>query len=104
MSEFRQLLIGISTNRYLPARGTAGLQRSAVNGCNRVPRPPPMMMASTRFWVVRAMVGFGVLKTCSTFACEGNFASPNHHLHMCGIVGYVGQQNAVPVILEGLKR
>jgi len=28
----RQLLIGMSTNLYLPASGTAGLQRNLVNG------------------------------------------------------------------------
>src|SRR6059036_2786254 len=38
--ELRQLEIGISTNRYLPPRGTAGLARSCVSGNNRVPRPP----------------------------------------------------------------
>jgi hypothetical protein len=52
ISELMQLLIGMSTSRYLPARGTAGLQRSSVRGASRVPRPPPMMTASTRFWVV----------------------------------------------------
>src|SRR5438094_8425465 len=49
--EFRQLLIGISTNRYFPPRGTAGFARSLVNGKSRVPAPPPMMMARVR-WVV----------------------------------------------------
>ena len=39
--EFRQLEMGISTNRYFPAIGTAGLLRLAVNGYNRVPAPPP---------------------------------------------------------------
>ena len=46
-SELRQLLMGMSTRRYLPARGTAGLARSFVSGKSRVPAPPPMMTATT---------------------------------------------------------
>src|SRR5690242_7133939 len=42
-----QLEIGISTRRYLPASGTAGLARSFVKGNSRVPWPPPMITAST---------------------------------------------------------
>src|ERR1051325_999386 len=42
-----QLEIGMSTMRYLPASGTAGLARSFVSGNNRVPCPPPMMTDST---------------------------------------------------------
>src|SRR5438876_7773259 len=42
-----QLEIGISTSRYLPASGTAGLARSRVRGNKRVPWPPPIMMEST---------------------------------------------------------
>ncbi|HVG13431.1 MAG TPA: hypothetical protein VM935_00670, partial [Chitinophagaceae bacterium] len=33
--------IGMSTSRYLPAIGTAGLDRVAVSGDNLVPAPPP---------------------------------------------------------------
>ena len=40
-----QLEMGISTMRYLPARGTAGFERSLVSGNRREPAPPPMMMA-----------------------------------------------------------
>jgi hypothetical protein len=36
--------MGMSTKRYLPASGTAGLARSLVKGNSRVPAPPPMMM------------------------------------------------------------
>ena len=49
MPEFRQLEIGISTSRYLPAIGTAGLERLAVKGYNRVPAPPPKITANTFF-------------------------------------------------------
>src|SRR5579862_611556 len=42
-----QLEMGISTSRYLPAKGTAGLARSLVNGNSRVPCPPPMITEST---------------------------------------------------------
>src|SRR5664280_1329868 len=42
-----QLEMGISTRRYLPASGTAGLARSLVSGNRRVPCPPPMMTEST---------------------------------------------------------
>src|ERR1043165_2995281 len=45
--ELMQLLIGMSMSRYLPATGTAGLLRRAVNGYSRVPRPPPRMRLRT---------------------------------------------------------
>src|SRR5208337_2216618 len=38
--ECRQLLSVKSMMRYLPPKGTAGLARSAVSGCNREPTPP----------------------------------------------------------------
>ena len=44
---FMQLLIGISTSRYLPAIGTAGLLRDSVSGNNLVPDPPPNITATT---------------------------------------------------------
>jgi hypothetical protein len=44
-----QLLIGISTKRYLPAIGTAGLLLLAVKGDNLVPAPPPKITATTDF-------------------------------------------------------
>ncbi len=49
ISLLMQLLMGISTNLYLPAIGTAGLLREAVSGYNRVPAPPPKMTASVDF-------------------------------------------------------
>src|SRR5271169_2802 len=42
-----QLEMGMSTSRYLPASGTAGLARSLVSGKSRVPWPPPMMTHRT---------------------------------------------------------
>src|SRR5437762_3361947 len=42
-----QLEMGMSTRRYLPARGTAGLARSLVSGKSRVPAPPPIITDST---------------------------------------------------------
>jgi hypothetical protein len=47
--ELMQLEMGTSTNRYLPANGTAGLARSLVSGKRRVPAPPPMMTAIVCF-------------------------------------------------------
>src|SRR5579883_3497789 len=85
MSELMQLLIGMSTRRYFPASGTAGLQRSMVRGARRVPRPPPMITARTFFWVViRRYVFFG---PCPRWAGPDILANQN----MCGIVGYVGK-------------
>jgi hypothetical protein len=46
MFEFIQLEIGISTNLYLPAIGTAGLLLLAVKGYNRLPAPPPRITAN----------------------------------------------------------
>src|SRR5215472_16439436 len=36
-----------SIRRYVPPKGTAGLARSAVSGCSRVPWPPARTMAIT---------------------------------------------------------
>ena len=47
-----QLLIGISTNRYFPAMGTAGFDRLAVSGYNLDPAPPPKITATTDFEMV----------------------------------------------------
>src|SRR5512140_2452697 len=44
-SELMQLESGMSMSRYLPAMGTAGLDRSRVRGKSRVPRPPPRITA-----------------------------------------------------------
>ena len=49
ISEWRQLLIGMSMRRYFPPIGTAGFDREWVSGKRRVPRPPPRMIASTSF-------------------------------------------------------
>src|SRR5438046_9755979 len=43
----RQLLIGMSIRRYLPAMGTAGALRCLVSGYRRVPRPPPRIKLRT---------------------------------------------------------
>ncbi len=51
ISELMQLLMGMSIRRYLPAMGTAGLERSLVSGYSREPRPPPMMTPRTSFIV-----------------------------------------------------
>ncbi|GIW54061.1 MAG: hypothetical protein KatS3mg082_0465 [Nitrospiraceae bacterium] len=47
MPEFRKLLRTKSMMRYFPAKGTAGLLRTAVNGMRRSPLPPAMIMART---------------------------------------------------------
>src|SRR5947209_19664151 len=49
-----------------------------------------------------------LLKPCSTLEREASFANTKPNLTssktMCGIVGYVGKQKAVSILLEGLKR
>ncbi|MNE07196.1 hypothetical protein D3C80_998040 [compost metagenome] len=45
--ELRQFEMGISTKRYFPAIGTAGLDRWSVNGYRREPLPPPKTIATT---------------------------------------------------------
>ncbi len=46
-SELIQLEIATSTRRYLPPKGTAGLERCCVSGKRRVPAPPPRITASS---------------------------------------------------------
>ena len=47
-----QFEMGISTNRYFPAIGTAGLLLVAVNGYNLVPAPPPKITAITFLLII----------------------------------------------------
>ncbi len=54
--ELIQLLIGISTKRYLPAIGTAGFERAAVKGYNLDPAPPPKITARTDLEVENIVV------------------------------------------------
>jgi hypothetical protein len=49
MFELIQFEIGMSTNRYFPAMGTAGFERLAVRGYKRVPAPPPRITAKIDF-------------------------------------------------------
>ncbi|WP_458434882.1 hypothetical protein, partial [Pseudomonas aeruginosa] len=53
-----QLLIGISTNLYFPAMGTAGLDLLAVRGNKRVPAPPPRITATTDFESVGILASY----------------------------------------------
>ena len=52
MSELIQLDMGMSTNLYFPAMGTAGLLRLAVRGNNLVPAPPPNITATVECGIV----------------------------------------------------
>ena len=71
MSELIQLEIGISTNRYFPAIGTAGFDRVSVNGYNREPCPPPKIMAKTSFFHGYFFnVWLNSLYCCATFSQE----------------------------------
>src|SRR5687767_11956328 len=47
MSEFMQFESAISTRRYLPPSGTAGLERCCVSGKRRLPAPPPRITANS---------------------------------------------------------
>ena len=55
MPEFRQFDIGISTNLYLPAIGTAGFERVAVNGYRREPCPPPKITEITFETIIKIL-------------------------------------------------
>ena len=53
-----QLLIGISTNLYLPAIGTAGFDLLAVNGDNLDPAPPPNITETVSLAYIAIRSGF----------------------------------------------
>src|SRR5271156_3014363 len=50
MPELTRLERTKSMMRYLPPNGTAGLARSRVRGCSRVPCPPAITSASVLIW------------------------------------------------------
>jgi hypothetical protein len=51
MSELIQFEIGMSTNLYFPAMGTAGFDRLSVKGAKRDPCPPPKIMANVVLFI-----------------------------------------------------
>jgi len=63
--ELMQFEMGMSTNRYFPASGTAGFARSLVSGNRRVPCPPPMMTERTLLVLIdcRPVYDIRILKT-----------------------------------------
>src|ERR1043165_6218758 len=114
--ELMQLEMGISTRRYFPASGTAGLERSRVRGKSRVPWPAAHDHKNHVAGVGRQAAGgvqhkyprFPSLRCVRFYTLRASQCK----LHsvgckfkfMCGIVGYVGKQSASPIIIEGLRR
>ena len=68
-----QLEIGISTNLYFPAIGTAGLDLLSVNGAKREPCPPPKIIAK--------MLSFIKLKFVNVYIFLCNFIPRMVNLH-----------------------
>ena len=62
ISELIQLEIGISTKRYFPAIGTAGLERVWVNGANLEPCPPPRMIAKADLFIFFIFLVIGMFQ------------------------------------------
>jgi len=58
--ELIQLEIGISTNRYLPAIGTAGLLLLAVKGYNLEPAPPPRITDRISLLIMSTLFGLSI--------------------------------------------
>src|SRR6185312_8934961 len=77
-SELMQLEMGMSTSRYFPASGTAGLARSRVSGNNRVPCPPPMMIDNTLLVLVDMRTPFTIkeILSCGTAPRLYNLSPP----------------------------
>src|SRR5438874_12436005 len=71
-----QLEIGISTNRYLPASGTAGLARSLVSGNKRVPCPPPMITDNT----LLVLIDCRPVCDPATFGCSASLCIPDRSI------------------------
>src|SRR5271157_2008721 len=75
----------MSTKRYLPASGTAGLARSLVKGNSRVPAPPPMMMARVSSVVFRFITCYG-----GRASYWLNYSCPIIHLFISALTAGIG--------------
>ena len=77
---FMQLEIGISTNLYFPAIGTAGLLLVAVSGYSLEPAPPPKITATTCLLVMVLFILNRIVKInillCTCYPAVVNL----HHL------------------------
>src|ERR1700744_3209295 len=56
--------------RYFPPSGTAGLDRTFVNGNKRVPAPPPITIANVRCVVPGGSDGVDTLESESRAPCS----------------------------------
>lgn len=78
MPQLMQFEIGISTNRYFPAIGTAGFERLAVSGYNLVPAPPPNITANiSRLMVFIFMSQTKLLLLSFCCACPDAYRGSN---------------------------
>src|SRR5688572_3595325 len=74
-----QLEMGMSMSRYLPATGTAGLDRDRVRGKSREPRPPPRMRARTERMGFEPRGGPGTWGPCEQRGRPGEKMLPACH-------------------------
>src|SRR5947208_526189 len=96
-----QLEIGMSMSRYLPATGTAGLDRDRVSGNSREPRPPPRMRARTERMGVEPRGGPG---TCGRANGEAGRVTGCYQRAGAGGSGSRGEVMSFRLRLFGLKR
>ena len=74
--ELIQFEIGISTNRYFPAIGTAGLDLFSVSGYNRDPWPPPKMILKTLLFIISYLIkDLYIASVCFAMALQSKNSS-----------------------------
>src|SRR5215203_409903 len=89
----RQLLMGISINRYFAPIGTAGFERMCVSGKSRVPRPPPRINVRTSF-IGRFYCGDAGRVLAAGGSVDESIAETHHRLDLVAGGAELGAQPA----------